>query len=137
MGINAEILNTPATWHVVSTQPAQNQRAMRHLSKRGFGVYRPAIMREPMLPGYLLVWTWDLEQHYRKIVSAPGVMEMLGSDGAPATLADEVVARIQLQEEKGNVTAAMRGKRRRKRWRRKRETSTDVPTEMTAKSYSA
>lgn len=102
-GLQAEIRSghTPQ-WHVLVTVPGQERIAAAHLSGRRFGIYLPEIeiddkskTIEPMFRGYLFVFVWDIDFHWRRILACPGVVEILQVDGQPAVLPSHEIDRIR------------------------------------------
>ncbi len=89
-GIDAEISEgSTADWYLVNTFPGDDVRALRWLSRRRFGVFRPLQQRtdkrngnvvqgwEPAFPGWLFVYVWDIKKLKARILATPGVMGML------------------------------------------------------------
>lgn len=79
----------PAYWFLVETFAGDDIKAMRWLARRRFGVFRPMKQRidkrndtklqgwQPAFPGWLFVYTWDIDRMLRRILSLPGVMRVL------------------------------------------------------------
>lgn len=87
---DAEVSEESADWYLVRTFPGDDLRAMRWLARRKFGVFRPMQQSrdklndarllqgwEPVFPGWLFVFTWDVEKMRQRILSTPGVMTIL------------------------------------------------------------
>jgi transcription antitermination factor NusG len=134
--IQAQMLGT-ASWHVITTEPQQSHKAMKHLSRRGYGVYSPEAQGRALFPGYLLLWVWGLDEQWQHVVSAPGVSDILLERGQAAVLTDATIAGIQLQEEHMNAAVTVRGRRRRKRWRRRRAEHEENCAQISVNPYSA
>lgn len=79
-----------ADWYLIQTFPGDEARAARWLARRRFGVFRPMQQRhagrnahklvqgwEPVFPGWLFVFCWDVEKMFWRIVNCPGVMSIL------------------------------------------------------------
>ena len=88
--IEAEITESPAQWYLVRAFPGDDVRAMRWLARRRFGVFQPMQQRhanrndhrlvqgyEPVFPGWLFVFCWDIGKMRQRIRSTPGVMQIL------------------------------------------------------------
>ncbi len=85
----AEIGEGEARWYLVQTFAGDDVKAMRWLARRKFGVFRPMKQREDKrngaklqgweaaFPGWLLVLTWDIKRMLRRILSQPGVKDIL------------------------------------------------------------
>jgi hypothetical protein len=78
-----------ADWYLVRTFPGDDVRALRWLSRRRFGVFSPKQQRragrndprlvqgfEPVFPGWLFVYCWDIEKMKHRICASPGVMNI-------------------------------------------------------------
>lgn len=85
--MEAEIVPTTcARWYLVQTFPLEEVRAMRWLARRRFGVFQPVEQRihhgvlvqgwQAIFPGWLLVYTWDIDRMQGRITSTPGVMDL-------------------------------------------------------------
>ena len=87
---DAEISESGADWYLVHTVPGEDLKAMRWLARRRFGVFRPMQQCrdrrndarliqgwEPVFPGWLFVFCWDVMKMKSRIESCPGVMKML------------------------------------------------------------
>lgn len=108
--INAEIVpGVTPQWHVLITAPNEEKRAAAHLAQRRFGVYQPRYERKirdragnlnhlrqaALLPNYLLVFTWDIDRHWRRIRACPGVINALrGGNGHPAIVPQSMILRL-------------------------------------------
>jgi len=86
--LNAEIVpGSLSDWYVVRTYPGDDMRALRYLTRRRFGVFRPMRQKvkdgmrygtmEPVYPGMLLVFCWDIDKMRSRILACPGVMSIL------------------------------------------------------------
>jgi transcription antitermination factor NusG len=108
----AEIAEGEApAWRLVRVAPRAEERAMRFLAARRFGVYLPMFRRRwtrphrgaaaagvaetPMFPGYLLLDVWGAERHLRRINACPGVVGLVCRDERPVIVPDAVVADLQ------------------------------------------
>jgi hypothetical protein len=83
-----------ADWYVIRTKPGEDMRALRWLARRWFGVFRPMQQRvrdgvrydamEPVYPGMLLVFTWNIDRARPRIMRCPGVLGILcNAEGRP------------------------------------------------------
>lgn len=93
-----------ANWHVVTTITGHENVASAFLVSRRFGVFDPysketVVQRgrkvdrvRRLLPGYLIVFVWGLDQQKERILSCPGVLGILkNGDGAYAVVPDNVI----------------------------------------------
>lgn len=93
-----------ANWHVVTTVTGHENVASAFLVSRRFGVFDPhsreTVVRRGrkvdrvyrLLPGYLIVFVWGLDQQKDRILSCPGVLGILkNGDGAYAVVPDHVI----------------------------------------------
>jgi transcription antitermination factor NusG len=96
-------------WHAVRTFPNQEKIAAGHLIGRRFGVYVPEFdydptnvetfaMRRLLLPGYLLLFVWDVDRHVRRVRACTGVMDFLLEGTRIAIIPDDLINRIQACE---------------------------------------
>lgn len=86
---HAELTPDEGDWFLVRVMPGEDLRALRHLARRRFGVFRPMHQRrdvvtdallsgwEPVFPGWLMVFTWDIQKMQSRIRSCPGVTGIL------------------------------------------------------------
>jgi transcriptional antiterminator NusG len=106
--INAEARpGTTAAWYVVETMPAHERIAAGHLAGRRFGVYVPETeqvevrrgrrdkFKRPMFPGYLFVFTWEIDRNVGKIMACPGVWRMMLIGDRFAVLPDAAIDKIR------------------------------------------
>jgi transcription antitermination factor NusG len=125
------------------------ERAAAHLVARGFGIYHPPfdknvprcgarathVERRSLLPGYLFLFVWDLNRHWRRVRACPGVIDLLlDGSGRPAIVAEEIIDYLQAKE------FSESGFRNFKRNRRKRRSAQPSDIEdyiVTIKTYSA
>lgn len=93
----------PSFWSVAQTESQREHTAAKFLKQAGFQIYLPKIQiglkgREriaPLFPGYLFVEVVDRWYEIRWTV---GVLRLLMVDGAPARVAERVMATIRRQE---------------------------------------
>lgn len=134
--LRSEIVGHSASWYVLVVCERGERAAAGCLSGRGFGVYLPekertAIVRgavrryvRPLMAGYLFVFVWDIERHARRILSVPGAICLLSTDGGPAVISDAAIRLIQAEENQERPLAVtweeVEAPRRRKknRWRK-------------------
>jgi transcription antitermination factor NusG len=125
-----------ATWHILTVAPNCDRIAAGHLIGRRFGIYLPetnrprAGTREPLLPGYLLVFVWGIADHAKRILDCPGVIDFLRRDGEIVVVPDAIVDEIReienLQRPTVLASAAIAAaggasKKKKKRWRKGRK----------------
>lgn len=110
--ITAQILPTVSPqWYVITIVPEHENIASGHLVGRGFGVFDPfgmikmivrgkvRLRHQRLLPGYLLVFVWDVEQQKARIRACPGVLDILRyGNGRAVTVADDLVNYLQAKE---------------------------------------
>jgi transcription antitermination factor NusG len=93
----------------VKTVPNQEKIAAAHLIGRRFGVYLPEFDYDPdgkvlldkrrlLLPGYVLLFVWDVDRHVRRVRSCTGVLDFLIEGNRIAVIPDDLVNRIQACE---------------------------------------
>lgn len=137
--LNAEIVpDCMPHWHIVTTEPSSEDRALRHLSERGFGVYLPCfdrrmgdIVRGPIFPRHLFVFVWDVLRHWRRLRDCPGVTAILVKDDQAVVIGDRDIGRIQMMEiGQLGLMARSAGKRPRRGFRRDRAERDDGPSEV-------
>lgn len=88
--LDAEITaGATADWYLVRTFPGDDLRCMRHLARRRFGAFRPMQQRrdrrnstavqgwEPVFPGWLFVFVWDIKKMKTRLRACPGVLDIL------------------------------------------------------------
>lgn len=100
-----------ANWHLVVTSAATD--AYEDLADHGIGVYRPMYQRNvishgrshprsyPLLPGYLLIFVWDIDRHTNLILGCKGVTRIVrysGDDGRYAVIPPAVISRFMMLE---------------------------------------
>ena len=87
-------------WYVVYAKRRKEAWAELHLRNRGVEVFFPQLVLPaytgargtvPLFPNYLFVRV-DLARQFNDVMWAPGVTRFVGTSGAPAALADDVVA---------------------------------------------
>ncbi len=133
-------------WHVATVLPGRERTAADDLSDRRFGVYLPESehrevrrgrvvdFKRLMLPGYVLVFVWDIDRHMDRIRACEGVRGMLFNDGRVAIVPDrlvDVIRRVENRERplKGLVSAAP-VKKLKRCWRKARKSGDDQAVEV-------
>jgi transcription antitermination factor NusG len=144
-------------WHVATVLPGRERAAAEDMSDRRFGVYLPEsefiVVRRGrkfettrlMLPGYVLVFVWDVDRHMERIRACEGVRGMLFHDGRVAIVPDRLVDKVREAENrerplKGLISAAP-VKKQKRCWRKSRRSEGDRAAEavdeiMAVHSYS-
>lgn len=99
-----------ADWYLINTFAGEDLKAMRYLARRRFGLFRPMQQRtkarnegqsiggmEPVFPGWLFVYCWDVKAMRSRILSAPGVFSMLCDPVTldPVTIGDDFIQRLR------------------------------------------
>lgn len=143
-----------AHWHVITTAPAAEAVAAKHLVDRGFGVYIPTFNRTrivrgrlrdmhlSLFPGHIFLFVWDVLRHWRRIRACPGVRGIMTTDEHPVVVDDSAIYQMQTIEFNGivsgmSVPAAPKGRRRRRnKWSEhlEHEDGNFAPT-ISTKSY--
>lgn len=133
---NAEVYAgvTPC-WHVVMALPGQERTAADDMSDRAFGVYLPESehtevrrgrkvdLKKLMLPGYVLVFVWDMERHHGRICACEGVRGVLMINGRAAIVPDRYVDIIRKAENRERpLRALVEVVKKKKRWRQSQKT---------------
>jgi transcription antitermination factor NusG len=98
-------------WHLVRAAANREASAADYLVKRGFGTYLPTFGRDdvlpktgrvragaPLFPGYLFVFVWSIDHHWRRITACPGVMSIVLEAERPVVVPDRVIDEIQVLE---------------------------------------
>lgn len=107
---DAEVSDAPAKWYLVRTFPGDDGRAMRWLARRRFGVFQAMQQRragrndprlvqgyEPVFPGWVFVFCWDVEKMRARIESTPGVMKLLCDPATnnPVPIDEDFIERLR------------------------------------------
>lgn len=108
---NAEVYpGVTPHWHVVTVLPGQERKAADDLGDRCFGVYLPESehtevrrgrkvdLKRLMLPGYVLVFVWDVDRHMDRLRACDGVRGLLMFGGKAAIVPDRLVDRVREAE---------------------------------------
>ncbi|MEJ5375522.1 MAG: transcription termination/antitermination NusG family protein [bacterium] len=95
-------------WFVVQTNPKEEERALVHLAEKGLELFFPKIRvvrfrrfkaREairPLFPSYLFA-RFHYPDEYPQVVWTRGVRRVLGTQGEPTSVPDEVISTIRSQ----------------------------------------
>lgn len=133
-------------WHVVTTEPGAEDRALKRLSEKGFGVYLPrfdqtaaalGVARGPIFPRHLFVFVWDVLGHWRRVRECQCVTSILTKGEVPVVMPDRDIARLQVMEF-GGLGLFRSAKRVRAGWRKAKQAAADdglVDVSITSKSY--
>lgn len=133
---NAEVYpGVTPHWHVVTVLPGQERTAAEDLSDRCFGVYLPESehtevrrgrkvdLKRLMLPGYVLVFVWDMERHQGRVCACDGVRGVLMINGRAAVVPDRYVDIIRKAENRERpLRALVEVVKKKKRWRQSQKT---------------
>lgn len=140
--LDAEIVaGCSPNWHVIETYAHHERIAAGHLVGRRFGIYLPEteyceIRRGQkveglrlLLPGYVFIFVWDIERHYRRICAIPGVIAPLRADGQICVVPDTIINRLRAIEngERFRLTITVEEVVRKKRHRESRKTVREIP----------
>lgn len=133
---SAEIITdvTPQ-WHLIETLANQELKASEFLVDRHFGVFMPKFEadairmldginlcsgRRLIFPGHLFVFVWDIEAHWRRIRSCPGVLRVLvDRPEHPVVVPDSAIDFIQALQ--FGLSPAPKPKRKRYKARQKQQ----------------
>lgn len=127
-----------ATWHAITVAPNCDRIVAAHLMGRRFGVYLPETLghragsRESLLPGYVFLFVWGIDDHAERILGCPGVIDFLrmGLSREIVLIPDEIIDEVREIENRLMPTIlpaaaiAMAGgasKKKKKRWRKGRK----------------
>jgi transcription antitermination factor NusG len=112
---NAEIVEgEKAKWYVVEVYASEQHDVALELAKHRFGVYVPVVKETviqrgrkidrnvPLLSGYIFVFMWFSDQHWRWISDTRGVVSILG------WVLDKDVHRVRFEESCEQLGAAGR-----------------------------
>ncbi len=102
-------------WAVVNTQPHREAMAFAHLTRQGFEVYYPKMIKKvrsgrvtidaprPMFPGYAFV-RWDDSVHrWRAILSTRGVKTLVCCGDQPSFIANDFIDGLMEREIEGVI----------------------------------
>lgn len=102
-------------WYVVYTKPHQEASAHFQLELKGIEVFFPKLLLPPyvparrrlapLFPGYLFTRI-DLLAQFHDVVWTPGVKRLVGCNGLPTPLGDDVVAFLRRRATPEGVLAA-------------------------------
>lgn len=98
-------------WHLIETLTGQEEKAVEFLVDRHFGVFMPKFQDDAELildgvnicggrglifPGHIFVFVWDIERHWRRIRTCPGVLRVLmNRPEHPVIVSDSAIDFIQ------------------------------------------
>lgn len=92
---------TQAHWYTIYSKPQREEFAQAHLRAKGLEVFFPRLKvpverkRQkaivPLFPNYLFVRFDALSAAYSQVLWSPGVSKIIGSEGAPVALDDDIV----------------------------------------------
>lgn len=131
-------------WHVLMVVGGQEREVAKELERRRFGIYVPEaevievrrgrkVTRHPlMLPGYVLVFVWDIDRHSERILAVPGIISILRNVGNASIVVDKEVDDIRKAENQERPLPDLfeRPKPKKKRWRRSNKNSAPQPEEQ-------
>jgi len=87
---------TKACWSVAIAKPCQEIRALSNLNNRGFECFFPRIrirkIIKPLFPRYLFV---NMKQAWSKLLTSPGVSDVVRVGNKPALIHDDVVNAVR------------------------------------------
>ena len=87
-------------WFIVRCESGQERIAMAHLCGRRFGVFLPEKRTNvPLFPSYLFVYSRNIEHDHHRILSMPGVLEIMQhTSGTHASLSFDMIDKIRKDE---------------------------------------
>lgn len=98
---------TVVTWYVLQHKPNQGDRAVEHLQNQEVPCFYPKIeveqvkdgrrvkRLEPLFPGYIFFRMEFSDPQWAKLRSTRGVLRVVGFNGKPAPVGDDVIAQIK------------------------------------------
>jgi transcriptional antiterminator RfaH len=101
-------------WYVVQTNPREEERALHYLNEKGVETFFPKIqvvryrstragmVIKPMFPSYLFAY-FVAPEEVPYVHWTHGVKRILGAEGEPISVDEEVVSFIQCQTGQGGV----------------------------------
>lgn len=93
-------------WAVVTTKPRAEAKAVADITKMGYEVFYPKLIRRvrkqgkrvqmicPLFPGYFFVW---LQQHYSQLLGVNGVNGLLLDNEQVATVHGDIMKELRAQ----------------------------------------
>lgn len=102
--------NATANWYLVQTMPNEEGMALRWLARRGFGAFRPMQQRsekrnphikiqgwEPVFPGWVFVFIWDIRRMKARIERCPGVFKVFSDPATkePVVISDKFINNLR------------------------------------------
>lgn len=165
--LSAEIVPTVSPcWHVIEAHPNHERSVAAHLIARRFGVFVPEteedIIRRGrkvhvtrlMFTSYVFVFVWDINRHWSRLGSIPGVMRIMQRPDSASPIGNAVVISDYLINKVRAVENSKRplppimvdevaylSKKKRGRWRKDRKTKREIeiqPNDIVAvRSWSA
>lgn len=102
-------------WYVVYTKPKGEELARSHLTLKGIEAFYPQLLLPkslpkhrrivPLFPNYLFVQV-QISEEYHYVIWSPGVKRLVGFDGTPTPLDEEVVRLLMQQASPEGIIAA-------------------------------
>ncbi len=93
-------------WYVVNTRPKKEFQVERLLKEGGFEVYNPKYKQEgfvrPFFTGYEFV-LFEYPQHFRLVKYTRGVKSLVGNEGGPIPIHEEMIDEIKNREIDGFI----------------------------------
>lgn len=115
------VANTDPHWHMLKVHPNKENKAADFLSARSFGVFLPKfdkgakitvetrnskgkmqketvdLSNKLIFPGRLMLFTWDILRHWRRIMACPGVAQIVVDQLAhPLIVPDHEINKLQI-----------------------------------------
>lgn len=163
--LNAEIVaGTEPGWYIIETFANHERIAAAHMVGRRFGVFVPekeeTVVRRGrkiattrlLFTGYVFVFVWDIERHFRRLTAIPGVMRVIcrsgGGQPVPVKISDKMIDDIRAVENKHRplppilAESGVIGIKKKRRWRKSRQKPQDDanaidPTIVAVRPWSA
>ena len=93
-------------WFVISTKPKKEFQVEKLFLEAGFHIYNPKLKQDeriiPFFPGYSFL-EFDFPEQYKLVKYTRGVKSIVGSEGEPIPIAEDVIKAIQSREIDGLI----------------------------------
>ncbi len=93
-------------WYVINTKPKKESQVERLFEEGGFTIFCPKYLREkrigPFFPGYVFL-RFEFPEQFQLVKYTRGVKRVVGNDGGPTPIPEEIVLGIRARERDGLV----------------------------------